>query len=137
MAEVEFRALRKVFDGGAVAVEGLALRIADGEFLVLVGPSGSGKTTVLRMAAGLESPTSGDVLIGGATVNDTLLHFGVSDLPFGGIGASGSGAIHGRTGFETFSKLLPVFRQARWAASDWIKPPYRGWADRLVRLLAK
>jgi len=70
VAEVEFRALRKVFDNGAVAVEGLDLAIADGEFLVLVGPSGSGKTTVLRMAAGLESPTSGDVLIGGAVVND-------------------------------------------------------------------
>jgi multiple sugar transport system ATP-binding protein len=70
MAEIEFRALRKVFDGGAVAVEGLDLRIADGEFLVLVGPSGSGKTTVLRMTAGLEAATSGDVLIGGEIVND-------------------------------------------------------------------
>jgi multiple sugar transport system ATP-binding protein len=70
MAEIEFRALRKVFDGGAVAVEGLDLRVADGEFLVLVGPSGSGKTTVLRMTAGLEAATSGDVLIGGEIVND-------------------------------------------------------------------
>src|SRR4051812_13865141 len=70
VAEVEFRALRKVFDNGAVAVEGLDLLIADGEFLVLVGPSGSGKTTVLRMAAGLETATSGDVLIGGNVVND-------------------------------------------------------------------
>jgi multiple sugar transport system ATP-binding protein len=70
VAEVEFRSLRKVFDGGAVAVEGLDLLIADGEFLVLVGPSGSGKTTVLRMTAGLEAATSGDVLIGGELVND-------------------------------------------------------------------
>ena len=70
MAEIEFRALRKVFDNGAVAVEGLDLMIADGEFLVLVGPSGSGKTTVLRMAAGLEASSSGDVLIGGEVVND-------------------------------------------------------------------
>src|SRR6478672_459404 len=70
VAEVEFRALRKEFDNGAVAVEGLDLLIADGEFLVLVGPSGSGKTTVLRMAAGLENATSGDVLIGGDVVND-------------------------------------------------------------------
>jgi multiple sugar transport system ATP-binding protein len=70
VAEVEFRALRKAFDGGSIAVEGLDLRIADGEFLVLVGPSGSGKTTVLRMAAGLEAPTSGDVLIAGEVVND-------------------------------------------------------------------
>jgi len=76
-------------------------------------------------------------LAGGISVNDTLLHFGVHGLPFGGIGPSGTGAIHGRAGFETFSKLLPVFRQSRFAASDWIKPPYRGVVDRLVRLLAR
>ena len=70
MAELEFRNLRKAFPGGTVAVESLNLVVADGEFLVLVGPSGSGKTTVLRMAAGLERATSGDVLIGGEVVND-------------------------------------------------------------------
>jgi multiple sugar transport system ATP-binding protein len=70
MAELEFRDLRKAFPGGTVAVESLNLVVADGEFLVLVGPSGSGKTTVLRMAAGLERATSGDVLIGGEVVND-------------------------------------------------------------------
>ena len=70
MAELEFRNLRKAFPGGTVAVESLDLVVADGEFLVLVGPSGSGKTTVLRMAAGLERATAGDVLIGGEVVND-------------------------------------------------------------------
>ena len=70
MAELEFRNLRKAFPGGTIAVESLDLVIADGEFLVLVGPSGSGKTTVLRMAAGLERATAGDVLIGGEVVND-------------------------------------------------------------------
>jgi multiple sugar transport system ATP-binding protein len=70
VAELEFRNLRKAFPGGTVAVESLNLVVADGEFLVLVGPSGSGKTTVLRMAAGLERATSGDVLIGGEVVND-------------------------------------------------------------------
>jgi multiple sugar transport system ATP-binding protein len=70
VAELEFRNLRKAFPGGTVAVEGLDLVVADGEFLVIVGPSGSGKTTVLRMAAGLERATSGDVLIGGDIVND-------------------------------------------------------------------
>ena len=70
MAELEFRGLRKAFAGGTVAVEDLDLLIADGEFLVLVGPSGSGKTTVLRMAAGLERASSGDVLLGGEVVND-------------------------------------------------------------------
>ena len=76
-------------------------------------------------------------LSGGVTVNDTLIHFGVHGLPFGGIGPSGIGAIHGQAGFDTFSKLLPVFRQSRWAASDWIKPPYRGRVDRIVRFLAR
>jgi multiple sugar transport system ATP-binding protein len=70
MAELEFRGLRKVFPGGAVAIDDLNLVIPDGEFLVLVGPSGSGKTTVLRVAAGLELATAGDVLIGGEVVND-------------------------------------------------------------------
>jgi len=70
MAELEFRDLRKAFPGGTLAVEDLNLLVVDGEFLVLVGPSGSGKTTVLRMAAGLERATSGDVLIGGEIVND-------------------------------------------------------------------
>jgi coniferyl-aldehyde dehydrogenase len=92
-------------------------------------PFSNDRATVDRILAG--------TLAGGVSVNDTLLHFGVSDLPFGGIGASGSGAIHGRTGFETFSKLLPVFRQSRFAASDWIRPPYRGWVDRVVRLMVK
>jgi coniferyl-aldehyde dehydrogenase len=76
-------------------------------------------------------------LAGGVSVNDTLLHFGVHGLPFGGVGASGNGALHGRAGFETFSKLLPVFRQSRLAASDWIRPPYRGGVDRLIRWLAR
>jgi multiple sugar transport system ATP-binding protein len=70
MAELEFRDLRKAFDAKTVAVENLNLTVADGEFLVLVGPSGSGKTTVLRIAAGLERASHGDVLIGGEVVND-------------------------------------------------------------------
>src|SRR5689334_1734568 len=69
MAEIEFRSLRKTFENGTVAVEALDLVVQDGEFLVLVGPSGSGKSTVLRMAAGLERETSGEVLIGGRVVN--------------------------------------------------------------------
>jgi coniferyl-aldehyde dehydrogenase len=76
-------------------------------------------------------------LSGGVSVNDTLMHFGVHGLPFGGVGPSGQGAIHGRTGFDTFSKLLPVFRQSRLAASDWVKPPYKGLVDRIVRLMAR
>ena len=65
MAVVEVRALTKHFDGDVHAVETVDLATRDGELLVLLGPSGCGKTTLLRMIAGLEEPTSGEVLIGG------------------------------------------------------------------------
>src|SRR5437016_6273968 len=70
MARIEFRELSKVFPGGAVAVDRLDLELEDGEFVVLVGPSGSGKTTVLRIAAGLEDASEGEVWIGDERVDD-------------------------------------------------------------------
>jgi multiple sugar transport system ATP-binding protein len=70
MAAVGFSEVSKVFADGATAVDSFSLEIANGEFVVLVGPSGSGKTTVLRMTAGLERPTHGDVRIGRDLVND-------------------------------------------------------------------
>jgi multiple sugar transport system ATP-binding protein len=70
MARIDFRQLNKTFPGGTQAVDSLDLEIADGEFMVLVGPSGSGKTTVLRIAAGLDRATSGEVWIGDELVND-------------------------------------------------------------------
>jgi len=73
----------------------------------------------------------GQVVAGGVTVNDTLLHFAVNGLPFGGVGPSGMGAYHGRAGFDAMSKQLPVLWQSRWAASDMLKPPY----SRIVGLL--
>src|SRR2546426_1969559 len=68
MAEVEVREIRKSFGGGNPAVDGISLTCKNGEYLVLLGPSGCGKTTLLRMIAGLEAPTGGDVLIGGKSV---------------------------------------------------------------------
>ena len=71
MAVVETRDLTKVFKEGALgAVNRVSLETREGEFLVFLGPSGSGKTTLLRMIAGLEAPTSGDILIDGRVVND-------------------------------------------------------------------
>ena len=70
MAEVEFRSVTKEFSGNVRAVDDLNLQIADKEFMVLVGPSGCGKTTALRMIAGLETPTHGEIVIGGEVVND-------------------------------------------------------------------
>jgi ABC-type sugar transport system ATPase subunit len=68
MAVVETRKLRK-FYGDVLAVDSIDLSAHEGEFLVFLGPSGSGKTTLLRMIAGLEHPTSGEILIGGKVVN--------------------------------------------------------------------
>src|SRR5688572_6932663 len=64
MASVAIRRLSKVFDGGVQALHHLDLDVPDGELLVLLGPSGSGKTTILRCIAGLEEPTTGDIVIG-------------------------------------------------------------------------
>ena len=75
-------------------------------------------------------------LAGGVTVNDALLHFTAGALPFGGVGASGMGAYHGRAGFDAMSKALPILWQARRAASDRLRPPYAK-IDRLVRMLVR
>lgn len=69
MATVEIRNLKKEF-GSVQAVAGVDLSIREGELFVVLGPSGCGKTTLMRMIAGLEKPTSGDVLIGSERVND-------------------------------------------------------------------
>jgi multiple sugar transport system ATP-binding protein len=71
MAQVSIRTLTKTYDNSdALAVKGINLEIADGEFVVLVGPSGCGKSTTLRMIAGLEDISSGEIDIGGRVVND-------------------------------------------------------------------
>jgi multiple sugar transport system ATP-binding protein len=70
MADITLRNVTKQYPNGYVAVRGVDLDVADGEFLVLVGPSGCGKSTVLRMIAGLEEVTGGEVFIGGRDVTD-------------------------------------------------------------------
>jgi len=66
---IELRQITKTF-GNFTAVHSIDLSIGEGEFFTIVGPSGSGKTTVLRMLAGLESPTSGDIVLRGQRIND-------------------------------------------------------------------
>ncbi|MBU6499095.1 MAG: sn-glycerol-3-phosphate ABC transporter ATP-binding protein UgpC [Rhodospirillales bacterium] len=70
MAQVSIRKVVKAYEGNVQAVKGIDLEIADEEFVVLVGPSGCGKSTTLRMIAGLEEITGGEIWIGGDVVND-------------------------------------------------------------------
>ena len=70
MAAIRFTHVFKEYGGGTLAVDDLNLEIAEGEFVVLVGPSGCGKTTALRMVAGLEEITDGEIRIGDRVVND-------------------------------------------------------------------
>jgi multiple sugar transport system ATP-binding protein len=72
MAAVSFDEVTKQFGSSTVAVDRLTLDVNEGEFLILVGPSGCGKTTALRMVAGLEQVTSGEIAIDGRVVNDVV-----------------------------------------------------------------
>ena len=70
MAEITLRGVTKRYPDGTEAVKQVDLDIADGEFMILVGPSGCGKSTALRMIAGLEEISDGELCIGGEFVND-------------------------------------------------------------------
>jgi aldehyde dehydrogenase (NAD+)/coniferyl-aldehyde dehydrogenase len=73
---------------------------------------------------------------GGVTINDVLFHIAQEDLPFGGIGASGMGRYHGRDGFVAFSNAKAVLHQSRFAPATFLRPPYGGRMDRLMKLLS-
>lgn len=77
------------------------------------------------------------VMSGGVSVNDALFHVGQHDLPFGGVGESGMGHYHGKEGFETFSKLRPVFYQARFSGLRLLAPPYGKLIDRVLAFLLR
>lgn len=75
------------------------------------------------------------IVAGGVSVNETLSHVAQDELPFGGVGASGMGAYHGKAGFDRLSHHLPVFEQARWNAQGWIAPPYGRRFRLLMRMM--
>jgi coniferyl-aldehyde dehydrogenase len=77
------------------------------------------------------------IMSGGVAINDALFHVGQHDLPFGGAGASGIGHYHGYEGFLTFSKLRPVFYQAKFTLMKFLAPPYGKFADKMLHNLAK
>src|ERR1700753_3157475 len=70
MASISLQNVSKVYGGKVKAVDDVTLEVKDGEFMILLGPSGCGKSTVLRMIAGLESVSDGEVFIGNQMVND-------------------------------------------------------------------
>jgi len=72
---------------------------------------------------------------GGVSVNETLMHILVDDLPFGGIGASGMGAYHGLAGFETFSHRKGVFVQGRFSAARFLRPPFGFVSKAMLKML--
>lgn len=78
------------------------------------------------------------VMSGGVSVNEALLHVAQHDLPFGGVGPSGMGHYHSREGFNTFSKLRPVFYQGRFSTIQMLfQPPYAGRPIKLMNLLIR
>lgn len=70
MATLSFKEVKKTYPGNVAVIHGLDLNVSDGEFIVIVGPSGCGKSTLMRMVAGLETVTSGEISIDGKVVND-------------------------------------------------------------------
>ncbi len=90
--------------------------------LYYFGADGPGRRLVL------ERTTSG-----GVTINDTLLHFGLDDLPFGGVGASGIGAYHGPEGFKAMSHPKAIFSQAPLNGTDLVRPPFGKAFDYVAR----
>jgi coniferyl-aldehyde dehydrogenase len=78
-----------------------------------------------------------ETISGGVTVNDTLLHIAQANLPFGGVGPSGSGAYHGDYGFKLFSKEKPVFTQSRFSGSAMLFPPFGKRAETMIHWMKK
>ena len=74
---------------------------------------------------------------GGMCVNETLMHVAQEDLPVGGVGPSGMGHYHGEWGFETFSKLTPVFKQSRLNGMNLFMPPYKPRVQKILRLMKR
>lgn len=74
---------------------------------------------------------------GGVTVNDALWHVAQENLPFGGVGKSGTGAYHGEAGFTTFSHMKPVFYQSRFSSGSILQPPYTEKTGKILSFIRK
>lgn len=85
-----------------------------------------------RLRKILQSTSSGAV-----SVNETVIHAGISALPFGGVGESGVGRYHGRAGFDAFTLERVVFRQSRFSMTNLMRPPYGATADRILKYMLR
>ena len=74
---------------------------------------------------------------GGVCLNETTLHVGQQDMPFGGVGESGMGQYHGAEGFMAMSKLRPIFKQARFPSLSMMYPPYGKRFDRIINIMLR
>jgi multiple sugar transport system ATP-binding protein len=120
VAVVEVRNLVKDFAGGVRAVDGIDLATEEGEYLVLLGPSGCGKTTLLRMIAGLEQQTSGDVLIDGHVVSGLPPRARQVAMVFQSYALYPHKSVYANIVFPLRAARLPKDerdRKARWAAA--------------------
>ena len=70
---------------------------------------------------------------GGGCVNDTIIHLATTYMGFGGVGESGMGSYHGKTGFDTFSHLKSIVDKATWLDLPMRYKPYAEWKDRIIR----
>ncbi|HET7198054.1 MAG TPA: ABC transporter ATP-binding protein [Burkholderiales bacterium] len=119
MGQVIARKLRKEF-AEVAAVDGVDLEIRDGEFVVFLGPSGCGKTTMLRMIAGLETPTSGDIVIGDRVVNDLPPRSRGIAMVFQGYGLYPHLKVRDNIAFPLRTQRTPratIEKKVGWAAS--------------------
>jgi multiple sugar transport system ATP-binding protein len=118
MAAVTTRNIRKTF-AEVNAVNGISLSVRDGEFMVLLGPSGCGKTTFLRIIAGLEKQTEGDVMIGGEVVNRLPPRARGIAMVFQSYGLYPHFSIRNNIAFPLRTQRVPkaeIARQVTWAA---------------------
>lgn len=77
------------------------------------------------------------IMSGGVSINNCVLHVGQHDIPFGGVGESGMGHYHGYEGFLTFSKLRPIYQQGPIDLLRLMRPPYGKFSNRLLNLMLK
>jgi multiple sugar transport system ATP-binding protein len=119
MAAVSATDVCKIF-GEVAAVNGISLAVRDGEFMVLLGPSGCGKTTFLRIIAGLEKPSSGEIVIGGEVVNDLSPRARGVAMVFQSYGLYPHFSVRDNIAFPLKTQRTPraqIATQVAWAAS--------------------